>query len=215
MVTIEKLSITDKTTGFSILNTISCTFKPGEITVLVGKSGAGKSSLLRCIALLRRDYTGTILINNRDIRTLSDLERAKTIGFVFQQFNLFPQYTALENCTLPLRTVLGFTQEESTRRAMEQLSLLDVVELRDRYPRCLSGGQQQRVAIARALGANPELLLLDEPSSALDQENSKILGEKLQLLAAQGKTVIVASQDMAFVKSYGDTIYTISKGTKP
>ncbi|KKS68368.1 MAG: Glutamine transport ATP-binding protein GlnQ [candidate division TM6 bacterium GW2011_GWE2_42_60] len=212
MIRIENLFLPDAKTGTSILRDISCIFEPGKITFLIGKSGAGKTSLLRCMALLRSDYQGRILADDVDIRMLSSLQRAQTIGFVFQQFNLFPQLTAVENCIEPLRTVLKLLEQQACKRAQELFEMLGIADLSDRYPARLSGGQQQRVAIARALCFNPEFLLLDEPTSALDPENTSILGDQLRLLAAQGKTVVVASQDMSFVESYADSTLVMGNG---
>lgn len=212
MIRIENLFLSGTKRDEPILQDISCVFDQGKITFLTGKSGAGKTSLLRCIALLRNDYQGRIVANSVDIKTLSNLQRAETIGFVFQQFNLFPQLTALENCTAPLRRVLKLPAKKAVNRAKKLFEMLDIADLSDRYPIRLSGGQQQRVAIARALCFNPEFLLLDEPTSALDPENTAILGDQLRLLATQGKTVIIASQDIPFVKAYADKTVVINRG---
>jgi len=212
MIKIEKLALNDSKTGESILKDITCAFLPGKITFLTGKSGAGKTALLRCMALLRRDYSGQIMVNNIDIKTLTDLQRAQTVGFVFQQSNLFPQRTVLENCTGPLGIVLGMVHEQAEVKAQTLLKVFDIADLAHRFPGRLSGGQQQRVALVRALCFDPEILLLDEPSSALDPENTQILGESLRKLAAQGRTIVVASQDMPFINAYADDIMVVNRG---
>jgi ABC-type polar amino acid transport system ATPase subunit len=196
-----------------ILKNISYAFTPGTITFLVGKSGAGKTSMLRCMSQLRQDYTGDILVDNVDIKTLSHAQRAKTIGFVFQQYNLFPQLTVLENCIAPLRTVLAMPNNQAIVKAQTILETLGVGLLGLCYPGTISGGQQQRVALARALCFDPDILLLDEPTSALDPENTRIVGTELKALALQGKTIIVSSQDMPFVKAFADTVLVVTDGT--
>lgn len=213
MLSIKRLGLADPRGRNSILQDISFATSPGKITVLIGKSGAGKTSLLRCMALLRRDYTGEIRAGGAEIREFSDCQRASTIGFVFQQCNLFPQLSALENCAKPLRDVLETPAGEAEQRARGLLLALGIgPDLGSRLPGELSGGQQQRVAIARALGFDPLLLLLDEPTSALDPENTEILGTILGQLASQGKTIIVASQDMPFVERYAERVLELRDG---
>lgn len=214
MINIENLSLQDSSSKNVILKNISYAFKPGAITFLIGKSGAGKTSLLRCLALLRCDYSGQILVNKIDTKTLSNIQRTQTIGFVFQQFNLFPQLTVLENCIAPLRTVLNTPTEQATSKAQSLLKILGIADLASRYPSRLSGGQQQRLALARTLCFDPDVLLLDEPTSALDPENTQILGKELKDWADQGKTIIVASQDMSFVNMYASDVVVINHGEK-
>lgn len=213
MINIENISLTSPKTGIILLKNISFTIRPGTITCLIGRSGAGKTSLLRCIALLYRNYTGRITVDNVEIKSLTNIERATTIGFVFQHFNLFPQLTVRENCEKPLRDVLGLSINDAKQKTQDLLITFGIEKIENRYPEKISGGQQQRVAIARASAFNPQVLLLDEPTSALDPENARILGDKLLLLASQGKTIIVASQDILFVNAYADNIITINDGT--
>lgn len=212
MIDIKNISLQDTTTNRFILQNISYQFNKGKLIFLIGKSGSGKTSLLRCLALLRRDYTGQILLNNTDIRILSNVQRTQSIGLLFQQFNLFPQKTVIENCTAPLQTVLGLSKVESKNRAELVLEKLGINDLATRYPSRLSGGQQQRVALARTLCLDPEILLLDEPTSALDPENSRILGDELKLLAQQGKTIVIASQDVSFINAYAETTVQVNNG---
>ena len=183
-----------------ILKEMNCEFSMGTITIILGKSGLGKSSLLRCIAGLEKDYQGSISFGEKSIGKLSPKERSSLIGFVAQSYALFPHMTALENCMAPLRTVLGFSREEAQKKATEILASLDMTSSLLSYPHEMSGGQQQRVAIARALVLDPLFLLLDEPTSALDGENSRRLEEILQKLQREGKGILIASHDAVFTQ---------------
>ncbi len=196
--------------GKPILNQISLTIAPERITVLVGKSGAGKTTLLRCIAGLEGISQGDLLVDNKDLLNLSAQERAQLIGFVFQDFNLFPHMTVLENCMQPLIIVKRMNQKEAEQKALTILEHFDMAGYLTSYPAQLSGGQKQRVAIARALVLGPKILLLDEPSSALDPENTAILAKFLKQLSSEGITVIMASQDIDFVERIQGNIILIS-----
>lgn len=212
MISLENVSLQDKKTGVFILKNISCQFQSGKVIFLIGGSGAGKTSLLRCMAQLRPDYDGKILVNGIDIKTLENALRAKTIGFVFQQYNLFPQMTAWENCANPLCTILGVSREKAATKVEGLFKTLGIMDIANRYPHTISGGQQQRVALARALCFDTALVLLDEPTSALDQRNTEILGDELKKIAKQGRSVVVASQDMPFVAAYADVTIVINDG---
>lgn len=213
MIKLENLSLNDATSKTPILKNISHAFTPGTITFLVGKSGAGKTSILRCMAQLRQDYAGNILVNNIDTKIMPHAQRSQTIGFVFQQYNLFPQLTVLENCTAPLRTVLAMPNNQTIVKAQQMLETLGITSLAARYPKDISGGQQQRVALARTLCFDPNILLLDEPTSALDPENTRIIGSELTTLAQRGKTIIISSQDMPFIQAFANTVLVITDGT--
>lgn len=195
-----------------ILNQVSFELKQGRITAFIGKSGAGKTTLLRCIANLHAHYEGIITCEGQDLKNLSSLERATTIGFVLQQFHLFPHFTALQNCTFALSEVVGLKADEARARAIETLTLLGMLPFVNAYPAQLSGGQQQRVAIARALVMQPKVLLLDEPTSALDPDSKKSLANVLFDLHAKGLTLALSSHDMPFIKKIMDRIYYMDEG---
>lgn len=212
MVTVNNLSLRYVSREKNQLSALSCDMPRGRITVLLGTSGAGKTSLLRCLAHLEQNYTGQILIGGDSIRDVSAEDRASVVGMVFQQLNLFPQLTALENCMQPLMVVKKFSREAAREAALALLERFGMRDLKDAYPSQLSGGQQQRVALARALVMQPQVLLLDEPTSALDPENTRYLQGILKELQAQGVTIIVASQDMPFVRAILDRIILIKEG---
>jgi polar amino acid transport system ATP-binding protein len=197
--------------GQTILNNISCTLLPGRITSFIGRSGTGKTTLLKSMIGLVKPETGTILLDESAISVYSTKERAEKIGYVFQEFNLFPHMTALENCVDP-QIVHGVDRNSAIFRAQAILQEVGMSEHEHKYPSQLSGGQQQRVAIARALCLNPQILLLDEPTAALDPENTEILIKILQKLTKNGLTVGVSSQDMNFVKKIFDHVYLLDVG---
>lgn len=197
----------------TILKDLSLSLSPGSITALIGKSGAGKTTMLECITQLKRSYTGSVTFKQTDIKALSCQQRAQTIGLVFQQFNLFEHLTALENCIQPLIVTKQLSRTQAYEKALSMLTYFDMQEHKDKYPTQLSGGQQQRVAIARALVLEPQVLCLDEPTSALDPENSALLAELLKKLSMQGITILVSSQDMEFVKSAAQEVAFLKDGT--
>lgn len=194
-----------------ILRDITCSLSPGRITTFIGPSGAGKTTLLQTLVDLVQPSTGTITLNSKQIQNLTHPERAATIGFVFQQFNLFPNLTVLENCIDPL-IIRGINNATAQQTAINILTQLGMQAYADTYPSELSGGQQQRVAIARALCLNPRILLLDEPTASLDPSNTQILVSILKQLAHNGMTIGVSSQDMNFVRSILDRVYYLENG---
>lgn len=187
------------------LKNISCTLPAQRISLLIGSSGAGKTTLLRCIAGLERAYTGSITSSSQDNKL--------AIGFVAQQFNLFANLTALENCMQPLMVVRQLNREKSLELATASLARFGMQAYADRYPSKLSGGQQQRVALARACVLDPKILLLDEPTSALDPENTAQLVTLLRSLCKAGITIVVSSQDMSFARLIADQVYFLEDGT--
>ena len=215
MITANSLSIRvkDHTTQqpLTILDNVTFKILDGRISCFIGKSGAGKTSLLKAVGGLY-PYEGSILLDGKELKSLSVQERGQLLGFVFQQFNLFPHMTVLENCTHPLKNLHLLTEEEAYRKAHEKLKLLGIDDLAHRYPSQLSGGQQQRVAIARALTLSPRLLLFDEPTSALDPESSVALQLILKSLVAQGITIAFSSHDMSFVRGLIDVAYFLERG---
>lgn len=210
MVTVNKINIYVQ--GQKIVDGISATIAPGHITSFIGKSGAGKTTLLKAIAGLIRTTSGTILVNDQQLITLSSRQRAEKIGYVFQDFNLFPHLTVQENCIDPLR-VHGKSYAQAETLALAMLLKLNMDGYAHKYPHELSGGQQQRVAIARALCLQPMVLLLDEPTASLDPINTDVLVTLLKSLAAQGLTIGLSSQDMHFVRKVFDHVYYVESGT--
>jgi len=210
MVTVNALTV--RIGDQTVLQNVSLILMPGTITSIIGSSGAGKTTLLKTIAGLMPVESGDVLINGTALSTLSSQKRAEEIGYVFQEFNLFPHLTVLENCIDPLR-VHGIAAQAARERALKMLQELGMVEFQNRYPSQLSGGQQQRIAIARALCLNPRVLLLDEPTAALDPANTDILVNILQSLTGQGLTIAISSQDMNFVSKIVERVYFMQAGT--
>jgi len=197
-----------------VLRGIDLALQEGDVQVVVGPSGGGKSTLLRCVNLLELPSSGHVWFDGRDITDIrTDLNRVRThIGIVFQSFNLFPHMRALRNITLPLEKVLGLSSAEAEERARDQLARVKLSEKADAYPGSLSGGQQQRVAIARALAMRPRLMLFDEVTSALDPE---LVGEVLQVmkdLAAEGMTMVVVTHEMGFAREVGTRLVFMDQG---
>jgi polar amino acid transport system ATP-binding protein len=200
--------------GRSVLDGVSLDVSEHEVVVLIGSSGSGKSTLLRCIDLLEEIDDGQIVLDGRDIsdpRIDAD-EARRSMGMVFQSFNLFPHLTALANVALAPRVVHGSTRRDARERGRELLARVGLSAHADAYPDKLSGGQQQRVAIARALAYDPRLLLLDEVTSALDPE---LVGEVLTLvgeLATAGRTIVMATHEMAFARDVADSVCFLDGG---
>lgn len=209
MINVKNLTVAFK--NQTLLQNVSCSLTEGRITSFIGKSGAGKTTLLKTLSGLISPTEGEIMINNKKLSTLSARQRAEEVGYVFQDFNLFPQLTVLQNCIDPL-LVHGKTYEQARQRALNCLQDLDMADFVDRYPNQLSGGQQQRVAIARALCLQPRVMLFDEPTASLDPANTTILISLLKKLAANGLTIGFSSQDMCFVRGMVDRIYYLEAG---
>lgn len=197
-----------------VLAGVSFTLDYGETKVIVGPSGTGKSTLLRCINRLTEPDRGKIWLEDVEITSPRvNINRIRAqIGFVFQDFNLFTHLTALDNVRLGLMRVKGLSKKEATERAMRELSRVGLADKANAYPAELSGGQQQRVSIARALALDPKLILFDEPTSALDPE---LIGEVLAVmedLAKAGMTMVVVTHEMGFARSVADEIIFMEKG---
>ena len=212
-----------------VLRGIDLTVAPGEVCVLMGPSGSGKSTLLRCINEMERISAGRLYVDGelmglREVtgsdgtvvlHRLKDSEIAaqrSRIGMVFQQFNLFPHLTALENVMEAPVQVKKMAKDKAREMAMGQLERVGLTDRADHYPSQLSGGQQQRVAIARALAMEPELMLLDEPTSALDPE---LVGEVLGVmreLADDGMTMIVVTHEVGFAREVADHVVFMDGG---
>jgi|TARA_B100000959_G_C14989783_1_gene627292 ABC-type polar amino acid transport system ATPase subunit len=186
----------------------------GEVVVIIGPSGSGKSTILRCINLLEIPTEGSVEVDGYELTDPStniDHVRAE-VGMVFQQFNLFPHLTVMENITLAQRKVRGRNKSEAEEMAIRQLTRVGIPEKADSYPRQLSGGQQQRVAIARSLAMEPRVMLFDEPTSALDPEMVKEVLDVMLELAAGGMTMVVVSHEMGFARAAGDRLVFIDEG---
>jgi ABC-type polar amino acid transport system ATPase subunit len=182
--------------------------------VIIGPSGSGKSTILRCINLLEIPTEGSVEVDGYELTDPStniDHVRAE-VGMVFQQFNLFPHLTVMENITLAQRKVRGRNKSEAEEMAIRQLTRVGIPEKADSYPRQLSGGQQQRVAIARSLAMEPRVMLFDEPTSALDPEMVKEVLDVMLELAAGGMTMVVVSHEMGFARAAGDRLVFIDEG---
>lgn len=197
-----------------VLKGVSFTVRQGEALAIIGPSGTGKSTLLRCINRLTEPDRGRIWLEDTEITNAkTDINKIRQqIGFVFQDFNLFAHLTALDNVRLGLLKVKRLSKKEATERAMHELARVGLAEKANAYPAQLSGGQQQRVSIARALAMDPKLMLFDEPTSALDPE---LIGEVLHVmkdLADEGMTMIVVTHEMGFARSVCDEVIFMEKG---
>jgi polar amino acid transport system ATP-binding protein len=196
------------------LRGVSLAVERGQVLVVIGPSGSGKSTMLRCINGLETVDSGEVIVDgilvtgaNKDINAV----RAE-VGIVFQQFNLFPHLTVLENVTLAQRIVRRRTSVECDQIARELLTKVGIPEKAGAYPAQLSGGQQQRVAIARALAMNPKIMLFDEPTSALDPEMIKEVLDTMMLLAKEGMTMVVVSHEMGFARAAANRIVFMDEG---
>jgi polar amino acid transport system ATP-binding protein len=186
----------------------------GEVVVIIGPSGSGKSTVLRCINHLEVPTAGDIVIDGVHLEEKStDINKVRAeVGMVFQQFNLFPHLTALENITIAQRLVRKRKKEEAAEIGMAQLKRVGIPEKADAYPRQLSGGQQQRVAIARALAMNPKIMLFDEPTSALDPEMIAEVLDVMLDLAKDGMTMVVVTHEMGFCRAAADRFMFMDYG---
>ncbi|PWM56616.1 MAG: peptide ABC transporter ATP-binding protein [Oscillospiraceae bacterium] len=197
-----------------VLNGIDLTVTEGEVVCIIGPSGSGKSTLLRCLNKLEEPTGGEIIIDDAvvtDKKTNINKVR-ENIGMVFQSFNLFSNFTVLENIMFAPVELKKMTKAAAKTKAMELLSRVGLADKADAYPHQLSGGQQQRVAIARSLAMNPDIMLFDEPTSALDPE---MVGEVLAVmkeLAAAGMTMIVVTHEMGFARDVADRVIFMADG---
>jgi len=198
----------------AVLRGIDLTVRAHEVVALIGASGSGKSTLLRTVNLLERLDDGQIWLGTTDIsdpKVRADDVRAR-IGVVFQSFNLFPHLTVLDNVTLASRHVFGTSKREAEARGLELLHRIGLTEFATSFPDRLSGGQQQRAAIVRAIATNPELLLLDEVTSALDPELVTEVLDLVRELKAEGTTIVMATHEMAFARDVADRVLFLDAG---
>ena len=195
---------------FQALKGIDAEIKQGEIIVILGPSGSGKSTFIRTLNQLQPHDGGRIEVDGIEVgenTSISDMKRLRTdIGFVFQQFNLFPHLTVLENIALAPQKVKGMKKQDAEQIAIDLLDKVGIPEQKNKYAAELSGGQQQRVAIARALAMDPKIMLFDEPTSALDPEMIKEVLDVMIDLAKRDITMIVVTHEMGFAKEVGDRI---------
>jgi polar amino acid transport system ATP-binding protein len=197
-----------------VLKGIDLVVQTHEVVCLIGASGSGKSTLLRCIDLLEPIDAGRILIDGIDITARGTDQDAvrRRIGIVFQSFNLFPHMTVLQNVALAPVKVLKQSREQAEERSRELLERFGLADKADEYPDRLSGGQQQRVAIVRALAMDPDVLLLDEITSALDPELVAEVLDVIRELAAQGMTMVIATHEMAFARDVAKRVCFLDDG---
>lgn len=197
-----------------VLKGISFDVKKGEVICIIGPSGSGKSTVLRCINALVPINEGSILVQGLEVRDpkLDKLELRKKVGMVFQQYNLFPHRTALENIMMAPIHVLKQDKAKVRDRAAKLLAKVRLAGKEDAYPGELSGGQQQRVAIARSLAMNPDVMLFDEVTAALDPETVKEVLVTIRELAEEGMTCLLVTHEMGFAREIGDHIYFTDRG---
>ena len=193
---------------------LSETICKGDVVVIIGPSGGGKSTFIRCLNLLEQPTAGKIYFEGEDITAKGfDVNRHRQkVGMVFQQFNLFNNLTVLENITISLTKVKKQSEEESREKALKRLKRVGLEDKANAYPAQLSGGQKQRIAIVRALSMEPDVLLFDEPTSALDPE---MVGEVLDLmraLAKDGRTMVVVTHEMVFARNVGTRVLFMDGG---
>jgi putative lysine transport system ATP-binding protein len=211
---LEVRHLVKKFGGHEVLKDINFSVNEGEVICLIGASGSGKSTLLRCINMLETASDGEILFQGKDIKLgkMSVPQYRMKVGMVFQNFNLFYNMTALENCMVGLRRVLKKGKKVARRIAMDYLDKVGMAPYINARPRQLSGGQQQRVAIARALSMEPDILLFDEPTSALDPQ---MVGEVLAVmrdLAKEGLTMVIVTHEMAFARDVSNRVVYMHDG---
>lgn len=199
--------------NLDVLKGISFDVEDGEIAVVLGKSGAGKTTLIRCINGLESFDSGEIILDDTEITNAQEMKKLRgQIGMVFQNFNLFPHLSVLENITeAPIR-MFGKSKEEAEKTAIDLLEMVDMADKKDYYPYQLSGGQQQRVAIARSCALSPKVLCFDEPTSALDQENINNVIDIINRFKKRGMSILIITHDMAFADKVADKIVYIKEG---
>ena len=198
---------------FQVLKEINLEVKPKEKIVVCGPSGSGKSTLIRCINRLEEHQKGSIIVDGTEIsEDTKNIEQVRAeVGMVFQQFNLFPHLSILDNCTLAI-WVKKMPKKDAEQLALEHLEKVQILDQAQKFPGQLSGGQQQRVAIARALCMEPKIMLFDEPTSALDPEMIKEVLDVMVNLAKQGMTMIVVTHEMGFAKEVADQMIFMDEG---
>ena len=211
---IEAKNIYKAFDNMHVLKGINLKVNDGEVVVLVGASGSGKSTFLRCLNLLATPTSGSVLIDGVDITDPSvDLNQIRRkVGMVFQSFNLFENMTVIENIKLAPKKLLHISDAAAEKEARQLLKRVGLLDKADMMPKYLSGGQKQRIAIARALAMHPEAILFDEPTSALDPE---MIGEVLDVirdLAKDGLTMVIVTHEMSFAREVGTRMIFLDRG---
>lgn len=206
MKVLEIKNISKKYDNRTVLKDFSLDVSQGEIVSIIGDSGAGKSTLLRCINALEMIDSGEILINNTAISKKNLKQARLDVGMVFQDYNLFPNYSVLGNVTLPLTQVLKINKDEAKLQATELLEQMNLLKRLKAYPYELSGGEKQRLAIARTLATNPKVICFDEPTSALDPKLVKQVFKIIKKLADSGKAILIVTHDIKFANEISDKI---------
>lgn len=210
---IEVINLEKKFKNTEVLKSISFDVKDSEIAVVVGKSGAGKTTLMRCINGLEDFDSGEFILNGEHIKNNSDMKKIRgKIGMVFQNFNLFPHMTVLENIVEAPINVFGENKEDAIKKGKELLKMVGLEDKGDNYPFQLSGGQQQRVAIARACALKPDVICFDEPTSALDPESIQNVIDVIKKLKQNGMAIIIVTHDIGFCDVIADKIIRLEAG---
>ena len=211
---VEFRNVTKKFGSLVVLDGIDLSVESGEVVVVIGPSGSGKSTLLRCINVLEEIDGGDLVVDGISVKSGASQVRLirQEAGMVFQQFNLFPQMTALDNVAFGPQQVRGLSKAQARDRAVELLGKVGLADRAHPYPHELSGGQQQRVAIARALALKPKLVLFDEPTSALDPELRHEVLRVMRVLAEEGMTMVVVTHEMSFARQVGSRLIFMEGG---
>lgn len=194
----------------TVLKNLDLTIFKGEVIAIIGSSGSGKSTLVRCMAGLENTENGEILLKDKIIQNVKSTNGL--IGMVFQNFNLFPHYTVLENLTKPCQTVKKMNSKDAKEKAMNLLKKVHLQDKFNQYPSTLSGGQKQRVAIARALSMDPEIIIFDEPTSSLDPELAHEVFETISTLAREGQTMVIVTHQINAIRHFATRVLFLNKG---
>ena len=214
MLTIKNISLKKSSSKgeINILNRVSFTARPAQVTLLLGKSGSGKTSLMRCLAQIESTYTGQITYCTTPLASLPPKKRCQLVGYLAQSYGLFPHMTTFAHCAKPLSILKNWSRSVIKAKVMDMLEHFGVSALASAYPYQMSGGQRQRVALARTLLLAPSFVLLDEPTSALDPENTNILIDYIFKWKKQGVGWVISTQDMVFAKKVLDSALFLEKG---
>ncbi len=210
---LEVNNITVQFKNNTILENVSLSIEKGEVVSIIGPSGSGKSTLIRCMNQLVKPVQGSIVFNGEEINDKNINKMREHIGMVFQQFELFPHLTVMENMILAPVMLKKMKKEEAIEKACKLLDRVNLLDKKDAYPLSLSGGQKQRIAIVRSLILNPEIMLFDEPTSALDPENVKEVLDVIKDLAKEGMTICVVTHELGFAREVSTRVLFVDQKT--